>query len=483
MPKIDPRLDPYIELLRQSEGPIPISDISKELHVSQSTALRMINRLLDEGEIELVGTGRATRYRMVETYDHTIRIPVGIDARDIDEHVNLPILARVPIRYRPEFLDDYQPNVSRYLPYPVSDRLHQIGELHDLSLDSSVESKRMIEKVLIDLSFGSSKLEGIKTSYQATENLILKGRGVLTSEDRAEITMILNHKDAVQCILENLEPNESSMPFGFNQPTVYQMHALLMDGLLPDVDSLGKTRSRDVEIDGSTYKPLSIPTEIQVRLIKILAKCDEIKDPFEQSFFALVQIACLQSFLDGNKRTSRMMAIIPLLKSGLCPISFLGTPRDVYTAGLLGVYELNRTEMMRDVFVSTYEQSAHHIHRDKNRQTAPTSLEIYYRSPISEVVGEVVRQPDANNHLEMIDEWSGRFHDLESHEQVNLKHIVLEKRRKMTLAMRHIYKLTEEEFKSWDRRRPIYSNFEVVPTNSPALTPDIERKSASGWTL
>ena len=83
----------------------------------------------------------------------------------------------------------------------------------------------------------------------------------------------------------------------------------------------------------------------------------------------------------------------------------------------------------------------------------------------------------------MIDEWSGRFHDLESHEQVNLKHIVLEKRRKMTLAMRHIYKLTEEEFKSWDRRRPIYSNFEVVPTNSPALTPDIERKGASGWTL
>jgi Fic family protein len=45
-----------------------------------------------------------------------------------------------------------------------------------------------------------------------------------------------------------------------------------------------------------------------------MEKLNLIQDPFEQSFFALVQLSYMQAFEDVNKRTVRLIANIPLIK-------------------------------------------------------------------------------------------------------------------------------------------------------------------------
>jgi hypothetical protein len=66
----------------------------------------------------------------------------------------------------------------------------------------------------------------------------------------------------------------------------------------------------------------------------------------------------LQPFEDVNKRVSRLAANIPLIKSNLSPISFVDVPHETYTRGTLGIYELNRVALLKDVFLWAYERSA-----------------------------------------------------------------------------------------------------------------------------
>ena len=91
---------------------------------------------------------------------------------------------------------------------------------------------------------------------------------------------------------------------------------------------------------------------------QILATASAISDPFEQAFFVMVQLPYLQPFDDVNKRVSRLAANIPLIKANLVPLSFEDVPRQLYTEAMLGVYEMKRIELLRDVFIWAYGRSA-----------------------------------------------------------------------------------------------------------------------------
>jgi Fic family protein len=80
-------------------------------------------------------------------------------------------------------------------------------------------------------------------------------------------------------------------------------------------------------------------------------RTNSITNPYEQALFLMVQLPYLQPFIGGNKRTSRLAANIPLIKSNLVPLSFIGVPERAYTESEMAVYEINRVELMRDVFV------------------------------------------------------------------------------------------------------------------------------------
>ncbi|WP_339423270.1 Fic family protein [Photorhabdus heterorhabditis] len=106
----------------------------------------------------------------------------------------------------------------------------------------------------------------------------------------------------------------------------------------------GRIRQHQVEIGKSVFRPLSGEVYISEVLASLLAKAQVISDLFEQSFFIMVHLPYLQPFADINKRTSRLAANLPLLRSNLCPLTFLDVPEEAYSRAMLGVYEMTKVE-------------------------------------------------------------------------------------------------------------------------------------------
>jgi hypothetical protein len=121
----------------------------------------------------------------------------------------------------------------------------------------------------------------------------------------------------------------------------------------------------------------------------------QIDDPFEQAFFLMVHLPYLQPFEDVNKRTSRLAANIPLIRHNLCPLSFIDVPQSAYVDAMIGVYELNRFELLRDVFVWAYERSCQQYVAVKQNLVPPDIFRLRYRQILSEVVAAIVKNNEA----------------------------------------------------------------------------------------
>jgi hypothetical protein len=134
-----------------------------------------------------------------------------------------------------------------------------------------------------------------------------------------------------------------------------------------------------------------MPQFIETRFRILLDKANAIPDPFEQAFFLLAQLPYLQPFEDMNKGVSRIAANIPLLKHGLCPLTFAGVPELAYTEGTLGIYELGRIELLRDVFLWAYERSCQNTLAVERLPAAPDPLKLRYRQELIEAIQTLVR--------------------------------------------------------------------------------------------
>jgi hypothetical protein len=143
-------------------------------------------------------------------------------------------------------------------------------------------------------------------------------------------------------------------------------------------------------MDGLRKVPGNIPNGEMVA--QYLGKpLTAIPDPFEQAFFLMVQLPYLQPFEDVNKRVSRIGANIPLIKSNLCPLSFVDVPERAYVEGTLGVYELNEVDLLRDVFVWAYERSCQRYLAITQTMVEPDPLKIKYREALIQAVQVVVK--------------------------------------------------------------------------------------------
>jgi Fic/DOC family len=121
-----------------------------------------------------------------------------------------------------------------------------------------------------------------------------------------------------------------------------------------------------------------------------LSKAGAINNPFEQAFFLMVHLPYLQPFEDVNKRVSRLAANLPLNRQNLVPLSFVGVPQDLYTSGLLAIYELNRIELFRDVFLWSYKCSSNRYAQIRQTLGEPDLFRMKYREQIHQVIREIV---------------------------------------------------------------------------------------------
>jgi Fic family protein len=292
---------------------------------------------------------------------------------------------RTPVGYNQSFLEAYYPNETWYLSAALREQLRQIGTPPDDERPAGTFARDMLHRLLIDLSWASSRLEGNTYSRLDTQRLIELGQAA-EGKDALETQMILNHKAAIELLV-----NEADL-VDFTPYSVFSLHALLSDGLLAESSACGRIRHRPVDIGGSVYLPIAMPQRLGELFSIILTMAKEIRDPFEQAFFVMVHLPYLQPFEDVNKRVSRLAANIPLIRHNLCPLSFIDVPERPYVEAMLGVYELNRVELLRDVFVWAYERSCQQYLAIRQELVPPDTFRLRYRQALSMAVKTIVLQ-------------------------------------------------------------------------------------------
>jgi Fic family protein len=298
-------------------------------------------------------------------------------------HLQTPYNQRAPKTYNKEFLDRYVPNTTFYLSEAERAALRAAGTPSGGSLPAGTYARRILERLLVDLAWASSRMEGNTYDILETEQLVRFGREA-SGKDRKEAVMILNHKEAIEYVVENLERID------ITRQDICNIHALLADGLLIDPAMAGRLREIDVGIGYSSYKPISDKYEIEEEFDIVIAKAREISDPFEQSLFLLVHIPYLQAFADINKRTSRIASNITLLKADLAPMSFLTMNDREYIDALIGIYELNNVALLREIYIDAYLASAQNYKILRAEVETPDKAAVVYREFIREAIRKCV---------------------------------------------------------------------------------------------
>lgn len=357
------------------------------------TLQRRLDDLVSNGSLERVGKGRGARYRAVKDEpvlvlreaeaEYGTKPWLSKEAREIRTNLSRPVTERIPVGYRSEFLASYEPNRTHYLPETLRRELAGLGQVGLSALPAGTYLRQVMDRLLIDLSWNSSRLEGNTYSLLETERLLAAGEAA-GGKNAFETQMILNHKAAIEMLADQ------AGEIGFNRYTICNIHALLSDNLMLDPTACGRLRSRPVGISGTVFHPLEGPQRIEERFDEILGKADAIRDPFEQAFFAMVHLPYLQPFEDVNKRVSRLAANIPLVRHNLCPLSFVDVQAEDYVGGVIGVYELNRIEYMRDVFTWAYRRSCLRYAAVRQSLGEPDPFRLRHREAIGRAVRGVV---------------------------------------------------------------------------------------------
>lgn len=357
--------------------------------ISRRSLQRRLADLVEAGRLVAEGKGRATRYRVStvrgEAHAEEDYVPLSPSGADVRQLVRRPQTERTPVGYRREFLEQYSPNESHYLTPETVTQLRRIGRTPDEERPAGTYARHILNRLLVDLSWASSRLEGNTYSLLDTERLIEYGQAA-QGKDAAETQMILNHKGAIEFMVDMADE------LAFNRPTILNLHALLSDNLLPDAAASGRLRRIGVGVTHSVYHPLETPQLVEECFQQVVDTAAAIRNPFEQAFFAMVHLPYLQPFEDVNKRVSRLAANIPLIRKNLCPLSFIDVPEQAYVEGLLGVYELNRVDLLRDVFVWAYERSCQRYAAVRQSLGEPDRFRLRFRNELIEVVGDIVRR-------------------------------------------------------------------------------------------
>lgn len=313
-----------------------------------------------------------------------VALPVSADGLQIRSLVRRPLIDREPVGYQRAFLERYEPNVTFYLPDIMRRQLDDLGRTPEAARPGGTYARRILERLLIDLSWNSSRLEGNTYSLLETRDLI-RDNTAAPGKDPKEAQMILNHKAAIELLVD------SPLEVGINRYTIQNLHALLADNLLNEPAGAGRLRHGPIAITQSSYVPTAIPQLLEEMFDLLLGKAAAIQEPIEQSFFLLVHLPYLQPFVDVNKRTSRLATNVPLIQANRVPLSFVDVPESDYMDGLIGVYELNRVELLRDVFAWAYERSCRQYKTIRDSLPEPDPFRLKYRGALIDVVAEAVR--------------------------------------------------------------------------------------------
>ena len=337
--------------LGQESEPITLSELVDKLHLDYTnrTVRRWLNELVDEGLVQKSGHTKGAKYiavRLPSPIKGQVSSCFGTESLGAIEKISKPLFERQPVTYNDEWFESYRPNSTFYLSKALREQLQKAGQRANDQDPAGTYAHQIFNRLLIDLSYNSSRLEGNTYSLLDTERLLIHGDSAEGKLDEEKI-MILNHKEAIRYLVDNAPRLEVS------RNVICTLHYLLADGLVEPRHS-GKVRDHGVRIGGSTYIPIEGSKRLQLQLENVAEKAAEIIDLFEQSLFLLVHMSYLQAFADVNKRTARLSANIPLITGNLVTLAFSDVEVKDYMSAMIAIYELQDVRPLVDLYVYSY---------------------------------------------------------------------------------------------------------------------------------
>lgn len=334
------RENEILQYLHYNPG-VSRSEIETGMNLKESpaTVKRILAGLVESGQAVVIGQGRATRYS-VSAQAH-VTMPLNIDTyfeKETDERI-------VQTDFNFELINDILPKVELFTPQEKEqlDALQAQFTKNIKDITPTVYRKEM-ERLGIDLSWKSSQIEGNTYSLLETEKL-LKEKQTAQGKTKEEAVMLLNHKDALDYILEEPEHLKE-----LTIRRIEELHTLLVKEL--DVDK--GIRRRRVGVIGTNYRPLDNEFQIREALEDSCRLINGKESVFEKALLALVLISYIQAFSDGNKRTARMTSNAILIANRYCPISFRTVDSVDYKKAMLIFYEQNNISAFKKIFIDQF---------------------------------------------------------------------------------------------------------------------------------
>lgn len=205
-----------------------------------------------------------------------------------------------------------------------------------------------IKDLAVVWCYYSGKIEGNTYTYVETEALLKDG---ITSEKRYEDAKML--KNLYNTFISELEYiNKGENQEVINERTLFRVHQSISTGLVSNEES-GALRTRAVRISGTEYTPPKSLQEIKSGLNEILFNQEQYTNPLEKAVYLHCNLARLQPFIDGNKRTARMLESIALMNADIIPV-YSAKDADIlnYRKGLIAFYETEDYTIYSDYFLN-----------------------------------------------------------------------------------------------------------------------------------
>jgi len=306
--------------------------------MSLVTVKRFLSKMVVVGFLRVIGSGRSTVY----TISALGRIFANIDsgkycAIDPDKRYGLR-------SYNFDLFPALPANIFTSVELKILNNATAEYDRRTKNLPEVLQKKEL-ERLIIELSWKSSKIEGNTYSLLDTEKLILENKEA-PGHDKKEALMILNHKEAFHFIHEHKDKFTA-----LTKSNLEEVHMLLVKDMKV---GLG-LRQAPVGVTGSTYRPLDNIYQIQEAVESLCQVVSKMATPYAKALIALLGISYIQPFEDGNKRTARLVANALLLSYGLAPLSYRSVEEKDFREATLVFYEINSILPLKKIFVEQYE--------------------------------------------------------------------------------------------------------------------------------
>lgn len=315
--------------------------IKKDFPVERLTVVRDLAFLEKNKVLKKQGKGRGISYKISKKY-------LVIEEIDVEEYYETYFKNRkIKMQFNKEIFTLLKDGIFDDEELKNLERLNKKYLKLEKSLrkESPAIFRKEWERLIIEFSWKSSEIEGNTYSLLETEALI-KEMHFVKGKDKLDAQMILNHKEALDYIMENKNDFKK-----ISAQKIEKVHNILAKGLGINLDF----RNRIVTIGGTLYRPLFQREEIITAVNKMTKVINKIKNPFEQAFIALIMIAYIQPFDDGNKRTSRLIANAILHANGKAMLSYRDVDTVEYKKAVLLFYEQNNVFYFKKIFMEQFD--------------------------------------------------------------------------------------------------------------------------------